>query len=166
MSNFKELCEFNTNVEHARHEARALVRHAAARLVTVYEKWLDLPAPHWVDERGKHAYVEVGELKNGEFVSCAPQAIPVDDDCALTMAVKTAVGSDSDTPFVSVVVHLKLEYADDEGFDITVTINEGRPIRVIAAATADEYVYADVLDGMKKHIMNTLKQRYPRAYLK
>ena len=164
MSNFNELCKFNAEVEQARHEAKALIRRQAVRLVAFYEKWLELPAPHWVDEHGKHAYVEVGELKDGDFVSCAPQVIPVDDDCALTMAVKTAVGSDSDTPVIPIILRLKLISAGDMGIDIAVEINNDTPIQVFTSST-DEHAYADVVLSMKKHIMNTLKKRYPRAYL-
>ncbi|CAI1969532.1 hypothetical protein [Serratia marcescens] len=164
MSNFNELCKFNAQVEQARQEARSLIRREAVRLVTFYEKWLGLPAPHWVDEHGKHAYVEVGELKNGEFTACAPQAIPVDDDCALTMAVKTAVGSDSDTPVIAVTLRLKLVSAGDAGVDVAVEINNDTPIQVFTTAT-DEHAYNDVASSMKKHIMKVLQKRYPQPYL-
>lgn len=165
MNNFKELCDFNADVERARHEVCSLIRRVAVSLVADYEKSLDLPAPHWVDEHGKHAYVEVGQLMDGEFTPCTPQPAMTGGDCVLTMAVKTAVGSDSDTQAVPVAIHLRLVSADDAGFEMAVTINEDRPIRVIAASTADEHAYTDVLVSMKKHIVQQLQRRYPRAYL-
>lgn len=166
MSHFDDLCQLSSAVEEKKKDVERLIKREAARLVSFYKEWLELPAEYWLDERGeRRPYVDVGIIgSDGTFQAARISELPMQTDGTLHMILRTATGSDRALPLVPVPVNLQVMSADEQEIDVAISVNNERPIKVFVTAT-DDYTYSEVAMKIKSHIQKAIQSNYPASFM-